>query len=160
LYTVHPESTKKYKDLKATYWCNNMKREIAKYVKQRSTCQQVKAGHQRLTGMLKPLLIPKPPMTNRRRFHLGSSRLLIKSAHFIPVKVKDPMDKLAKLYVQNIVQLHGVPLIIVLDRDLILLVFVLAAFCWTKSLSCTVTDFTGMPYQFRVFKYSEFISLI
>jgi hypothetical protein len=41
-----------------------------------------------------------------------------------------------------------------------LLVFVLATFCWTKSLSCTVADFTGMPYQFRVFKYSEFISLI
>jgi hypothetical protein len=41
-----------------------------------------------------------------------------------------------------------------------LLVFVLATFCWTKSLSCTVDDFTGMPYQFKVFKYSEFISLI
>jgi hypothetical protein len=38
------------------------------------------------------------------------------------------------------------------------LVFVL--FCWTKSLSYTVADFTGMPYQFRVFKYLEFISLI
>jgi hypothetical protein len=41
-----------------------------------------------------------------------------------------------------------------------LLVFVLAPFCCTKSLSCTVTDFTGMPYRFRVFKYLEFISLI
>jgi hypothetical protein len=41
-----------------------------------------------------------------------------------------------------------------------LLVFVLAAFCWTKSFLCNVADFTGMPYQFRVFKYSEFISLI
>jgi hypothetical protein len=40
------------------------------------------------------------------------------------------------------------------------LIFVLATFCWTKSLSCTVTDFTGMPYQFRVIKYSDFISLI
>jgi hypothetical protein len=37
---------------------------------------------------------------------------------------------------------------------------VLVAFCWTKSLLCNVADFTGMPYQFRVFKYSEFISLI
>jgi hypothetical protein len=37
---------------------------------------------------------------------------------------------------------------------------VLAAFCWTKSLLCNVVDFTGIPYQFRVFKYSEFISLI
>jgi hypothetical protein len=41
-----------------------------------------------------------------------------------------------------------------------LLIFVLAAFCWTKSLLCNVADFTGMPYQFRVFKYSDFISLI
>jgi len=40
------------------------------------------------------------------------------------------------------------------------LVFVLAAFYWTKSLSCTVADFTGMPYQFRIFKYSKFISLM
>jgi hypothetical protein len=37
---------------------------------------------------------------------------------------------------------------------------VLAAFYWRKSLLCNVADFTGMPYQFRVFKYSEFISLI
>ena len=42
---------------------------------------------------------------------------LTKSAHFIPIKVKDLMDKLARLYVQNIVHLHGVPLAIISDRD-------------------------------------------
>jgi hypothetical protein len=42
---------------------------------------------------------------------------LTKSAHFIPIKVKDPMDRLARLYVQNVVHLHGVPLVIILDRD-------------------------------------------
>jgi hypothetical protein len=42
----------------------------------------------------------------------------------------------------------------------VLLVFMLVAFCWTKSLSYTVVHFTGMPYQFRVFNYLEFISLI
>ena len=42
---------------------------------------------------------------------------LTKSAHFISIKVKDPMDKLARLYVQNIVCLHGVPLAIISDRD-------------------------------------------
>jgi len=41
-----------------------------------------------------------------------------------------------------------------------LLVFLLAPLCCTKSLSCIVADFTGMPYQFKVFKYSEFISLM
>jgi len=87
LYFVHPESSKMYKDLKMTYWWNNIKRESAKYMGQCPTCQQVKAEHQRPVGMLKPLLIPKwkwdeiamdfilglPKDTDQRRFHLGIS---------------------------------------------------------------------------------------
>jgi hypothetical protein len=42
---------------------------------------------------------------------------LMKSAHFIPMKVKDSMDKLAKLYVQNIVRLLGVPSTIISNKD-------------------------------------------
>jgi hypothetical protein len=42
---------------------------------------------------------------------------LTKSAHFISMKVKDSMDKLARLYVHNVVCLHGVPLAIMSDRD-------------------------------------------
>jgi hypothetical protein len=42
---------------------------------------------------------------------------LMKNAHFILMKFKDSMDKLTKLYVYNIVQLHGVPSVIVLDKD-------------------------------------------
>ena len=42
---------------------------------------------------------------------------LTKSAHFLPVNNTYTMDKLAELYVQNIVRLHGVPKSIVLDRD-------------------------------------------
>ena len=42
---------------------------------------------------------------------------LTKSTHFIPVKMDYSMDRLAELYVKEIVQLHGVPLFIVSDRD-------------------------------------------
>ena len=42
---------------------------------------------------------------------------LTKSAHFIPVRMDYSMGRLAKLYVEEIVRLHGVPLSIVLDRD-------------------------------------------
>jgi hypothetical protein len=45
LYTVHPEGTKMYRDVKGSYWWNNMKRDIAKFVEQCLTCQQVKVGH-------------------------------------------------------------------------------------------------------------------
>ena len=41
---------------------------------------------------------------------------LTKSAHFIPVKVNYNAEKLAKLYISEIVRLHGVPLSIISDR--------------------------------------------
>ena len=42
---------------------------------------------------------------------------LTKSAHFLPVSNDDPLDKLAQLYVEEIVRLHGVHISIVTDRD-------------------------------------------
>ena len=41
---------------------------------------------------------------------------LTKSAHFIPVKVTYNAEKLARLYISEIVRLHGVPLSIISDR--------------------------------------------
>jgi hypothetical protein len=122
-YTVHPRGTKMYWDMKESYWWNNMKKDIAKFVEQCSTCQQVKTH--------KPLLILKWKWDEIAiDYILGSPKTpteedsiwvvvdhLTKSTHFIPIKVKDSMDKLAKLYVKNVVCLHGVPLAIILDRD-------------------------------------------
>ena len=42
---------------------------------------------------------------------------LTKSAHIIPAKIDYSMDRLVELYVDEIVQFHGVPLSIVSDRD-------------------------------------------
>ena len=42
---------------------------------------------------------------------------LTKSAHFLPVNVEDSLEKLAQLYVDEIVRLHAVPVSIVSDRD-------------------------------------------
>ena len=38
---------------------------------------------------------------------------LTKSAHFIPVRVKYTVEKLAELYISQIVRLHGVPITII-----------------------------------------------
>ncbi|KAA3469769.1 DNA/RNA polymerases superfamily protein [Gossypium australe] len=43
---------------------------------------------------------------------------LTKSSHFIPVLVDYSLDKLANLYISEIVRLHGVPLLIISDRDM------------------------------------------
>jgi transposase InsO family protein len=42
---------------------------------------------------------------------------LTKTAHFIPVNVRDSMEKLIEIYTLEIVRLHGVPSSIVSDRD-------------------------------------------
>jgi hypothetical protein len=91
----------------------------------------VKVEHKSSVGMLKPLLIlkykwneivmdfilglPKAPTGEDSIWVVVNG--LTKSAYFISMKVKDSMDKLARLYDQNIVRLHGVLSAIVLDRD-------------------------------------------
>jgi hypothetical protein len=42
-YSIHPESTKMYQDLKSRYWWYEMKRAIAEYVALCDSCQRVKA---------------------------------------------------------------------------------------------------------------------
>jgi len=42
---------------------------------------------------------------------------LTKSAHFLPIQINYLMDKLAQVYLQEIIRIHGVPEIIVSDRD-------------------------------------------
>jgi adenylosuccinate synthase len=42
---------------------------------------------------------------------------LTKSAHFLPIKENESMDKLARLYIKEIVARYGVPISIISDRD-------------------------------------------
>ncbi|XP_050233220.1 uncharacterized protein LOC126681708 [Mercurialis annua] len=58
-YSIHPGSTKMYRDIKEMYWWNGMKRDIAEFVAKCPVCQQVKLEHQRPYGFLQPLPIPE-----------------------------------------------------------------------------------------------------
>jgi len=42
---------------------------------------------------------------------------LTKSALFLPIKMTDSVDKLAKIYINEVVQLHEIPVSIISDRD-------------------------------------------
>ncbi|KAK9048751.1 hypothetical protein SSX86_032282 [Deinandra increscens subsp. villosa] len=130
-YTVHPGATKMYNDLKANYWWPGMKRDIVKYVERCLTCLQVKAEHQRPYGKLQPLEIPvwkwehvtmdlvtKLPRTARNHDAIWVIvDRLTKSAHFLPIREKYSSEKLADIYIDEIVSRHGVPVSIVSDRD-------------------------------------------
>nr|GEV44763.1 putative reverse transcriptase domain-containing protein [Tanacetum cinerariifolium] len=42
---------------------------------------------------------------------------LTKSSHFLPMRENDPIEKLMKLYMKEVVTRHGVPISIISDRD-------------------------------------------
>jgi hypothetical protein len=42
---------------------------------------------------------------------------LTKFSHFIPIIEKNPLEKLSKIYMEEIVRLHGVPASIISNRD-------------------------------------------
>ncbi|RVW12300.1 Transposon Ty3-G Gag-Pol polyprotein [Vitis vinifera] len=130
-FTVHPGETKMYHDLKRQYWWQGMKRDISQFVSKCLTCQQVKVEHQKPAGLLQPLPIaewkwdhvtmdfvtglPRTPQSKDSVWVIVDR--LTKSAHFLPMRITDSVIVLSKLYVKEIVRLHGVPLSIVSDRD-------------------------------------------
>jgi hypothetical protein len=129
-YSIHPGSTKMYKDLKTRYWWYGIKRDIVEYVSLCDTYQRVKAEHQRPAGLLQPLKIPEWKweeigmdfIVGLPRTQAGYDSIwvivdrLTKVAHFIPVKTTYSGAKLAELYMSRIMCLHGVPKKIISDR--------------------------------------------
>ncbi|GJT68982.1 reverse transcriptase domain-containing protein [Tanacetum coccineum] len=53
----------------------------------------------------------------RNRSWLSCYDRLTKSAHFLPMRENDSMDKLARLYLKEVVTRHGIPVLIICDRD-------------------------------------------
>ncbi|GJR54061.1 putative reverse transcriptase domain-containing protein [Tanacetum coccineum] len=130
-YSVHPGADKMYHDLRDMYWWPGMKRDIATYVSKCLTCSKVKAEHQRPSGLLQQPEIPEWKwdkitmdfITKLPRSKSGHDTIwvivdrLTKSAHFLAIREDYSTEKLAKIYVDEIVARHGVPVSIISDRD-------------------------------------------
>ncbi|WZZ60551.1 hypothetical protein YC2023_060658 [Brassica napus] len=59
LLSIHPGSSKMYRDIRRYYHWPGMKRSVAQWVAQCATCQQVKVEHQVPGGLLQSLPIPQ-----------------------------------------------------------------------------------------------------
>ncbi|KAJ9544925.1 hypothetical protein OSB04_024632 [Centaurea solstitialis] len=130
-YSIHPGSDKMYKGLKEHYWWPGMKKDIATYVSKCMTCARIKAEHQKPSGLLQQPEIPEWKwerismdfVTKLPKTKKGHDSIwvivdrLTKSAHFLPIKETFSIDRLAQLYVDEIVMRHGVPISIISDRD-------------------------------------------
>ncbi|GJZ00623.1 putative reverse transcriptase domain-containing protein [Tanacetum coccineum] len=130
-YSVHPGSDKMYQDLKKLYWWPNMKAEIATYVSKCLTCAKVKAEYQKPSGLLVQPVIPvwkwenitMDFVTKLPKTSTGQDIIwvivdrLTKSAHFLPMKETDSMEKLTRQFLKEVVLRHGVPVSIISDQD-------------------------------------------
>nr|GEU78280.1 hypothetical protein [Tanacetum cinerariifolium] len=106
-YSAHSGFDKMYQDMKLLYWWPNMKADIATYVSKCLTCLKVKAEHQKSFGLL-------VQSGNNTIWEVVDR--LNKSAHFLSMKETDPMDKLARLYLKEVVTRHIIPVSIICDR--------------------------------------------
>ncbi|GJW06395.1 putative reverse transcriptase domain-containing protein, partial [Tanacetum coccineum] len=130
-YSVHPGADKMYHDLRDMYWWPGMKRDIATYVSKCLTCLKVKAEHQRPSGLLQQPVIPKwkwdkitmdfitklPRSKSRHDTIWVIVDRLTKSAHFLAIREDYSTEKLTKIYIDEIVARHRVPMSIISERD-------------------------------------------
>ncbi|GJW48899.1 reverse transcriptase domain-containing protein [Tanacetum coccineum] len=130
-YSVHPGADKMYYDLRDLYWWPGMKRDIAEYVSKCLTCSKIKAEHQKPSGLLQQPEIPEwkwekitmDLVTKLPKSSSGYDAIwvivdrLTKSAHFLPIREDYKTEKLARIYINEIVARHGVPVSIISDRD-------------------------------------------
>nr|GEU33511.1 hypothetical protein [Tanacetum cinerariifolium] len=113
-YSVHPGSDKMYYDLKYRYWWPGMKKDIDVCVSKCLTCLKVKAEHQRPSNLLQQLEIPEWKW-ERIAIDFVTKSPMTSSGHDTIWDYK--MDRLARLYLNEIVARHGVPISIISDRD-------------------------------------------
>nr|GFC49627.1 putative reverse transcriptase domain-containing protein [Tanacetum cinerariifolium] len=130
-YSVHPGADKMYYNLRDLYWWPGMKRDIAEYVSKCLTCSKIKAEHQKPSGLLqqpeilewKWKKITMDLVTKLPKSSSGHDAIwvvvdrLTKSAHFLPIREDYKTEKLARIYINEIVARHGVPVSIISDRD-------------------------------------------
>ncbi|GKD55192.1 putative reverse transcriptase domain-containing protein [Tanacetum coccineum] len=127
----HPGSDKCIQDMKKLLWCSLWKAIIATYVSKCLTCARVKAEHQRPSGLLVQPKIPQWKwdnitmdfVTKLPKSPQGHDTIwvivdrLTKSAIFTPMRETDSTEKLARLYIKEVVARHGIPVSIICDRD-------------------------------------------
>lgn len=116
--------------LRQFYW-PRLRDTVKLYVQSCEQCQRTKARNQPPYGLLQPLPIPEEPwsvvttdlIVGLPRTAQGYDAIatfvdkLTKMAHFLPTNTTVDAPGYAKLYFDNIVRLHGVPVRIISDRD-------------------------------------------
>ena len=107
-----------------------MSRDVAEYIRSCPACQQSKATNRAPGGLLHPLATPNVPFeqistdlitalpaSGGYNAVLTFVDRLTKAVHFVPTTKDVTAKQLAQLFFANIFRVHGLPKVIVSDRD-------------------------------------------
>ena len=112
------------------YVGNHLRRDIHDYINTCPECQKAKPRHDKPYGISMPLPIAQTPWTDISMDLItslpisdGYNAIFVvvdrfsKMSHFIPTHNTADAPQLARLFIDNIVKLHGFPKSIISDRD-------------------------------------------
>ncbi|GJP61792.1 hypothetical protein CLOP_g18920 [Closterium sp. NIES-67] len=117
--------------LQRNYYWPNMADDVRKYVSSCTACHIMKSSHQRAAGLLQPLDPPGRPwqqvtmdyVTGLPAGPSGNDVILVvvdqltKMAHFIACQQTITAEQTVRLFLTNVIRLHGLPSAIISDRD-------------------------------------------
>ena len=126
----HPGYLKTYRSICERFSWKGLKEDMLRHVRECLTCQQNKAEHTLLAGLLQPLPIPEqkwesmsmdfitglPQVQGRDCIYVVVDRLT-KFTHLFAIPSKFSAAQVAEIFFRDVFRLHGLPKTIVSDRD-------------------------------------------
>jgi hypothetical protein len=137
LMALHDSGIGGHSGVKATYYkvknlfaWPRMKQDVEQYVVACTVCKQAKSEHTKTPGTLQPLPITDQAWTiismdfieGLPKSHNYDTILVVidnfsKYGHFVPMKHPYTALTIAKLFMDNVYKLHGLPQVIISDKD-------------------------------------------
>ncbi|KAK7916542.1 hypothetical protein WMY93_012303 [Mugilogobius chulae] len=156
--TCHPGFNRTLSFLRQRFWWPSMSQDTRSFVSACSVCARSKSSHLPPAGLLHPLPIPSRPWSHIAVDFVtglpiseGNNTILTivdrfsKAVHYVPLPKLPSSSDTAKLLVQHVFRLHGIPTDIVSDRGPQFSSQVWKAFC--QSLGSTVSLTSGYHPQ-------------
>lgn len=130
-YAGHFGISKTMHAVARTFWWPGMRSQIGKYVRTCDACQRNKSSNQKPAGLLQPLELPERrwehvtmdlitslPSTSRGHDAIAVFvDKLSKMVHFAPTTSDVDAAGMARLFLDRVVCLHGLPRKVITDRD-------------------------------------------
>lgn len=112
------------------FHCPGLKQDVIAFVKSCPVCQINKAEHCPYPGLLEPLHVPDfawaqvsmdfvegVPVSENKDLILVVVDRFTKYSHFIGIKHPITVESVARAFSETVLKLHGMPVVIVTDRD-------------------------------------------